>query len=101
MGFRLGMITDFLAAPDTAGDAFVIAPDDSRAGLIWESEVPEPYFKQVLPPDDHRWGVWAVGIAQPLRSMSDAREFLATVLPELKPRWELWRRTQGTDEPRD
>lgn len=31
-GFRWGMITDFLAEPDTDGDAFVVAPDGSRAG---------------------------------------------------------------------
>ena len=54
MGFQLGMITNFLAAPDTAGDAYVIAPDGSRAGLVWASEVAEPYFKQLVPPEDRR-----------------------------------------------
>jgi hypothetical protein len=35
-GFTFGKITDFETAPCDYGDAFVIAPDDSRAGLIWE-----------------------------------------------------------------
>jgi hypothetical protein len=100
-GFQLGMITDFLAAPDTAGDAFVVAPDGSRAGLVWESEVTEPYFQQLLPPEDDRWGVWAVGVTQPLRSVEDAREFLVTLLPELTVRWELWRRARDGDDPRN
>lgn len=86
-GWRLGMITDFLAEPDTAGDAFVIAPDGSRAGLVWEAECPHPYFVEVLPPEEGRWGVWGVGLSLPLRSVADAREYLEALLPELRQRW--------------
>lgn len=50
------MITDFVADPDTWGDAFVVAPDGSRAGLVWESQVSDPFFNEVLAPDDDRWG---------------------------------------------
>jgi hypothetical protein len=89
-GFRFGMITDFEAEPGTCGDAFVVAPDDSRAGLVWESELDEPYFNEVLPPDADRWGVWAVGSRSALRSEGDAREFLRSCLPELRARWESW-----------
>src|SRR4029077_14218638 len=35
-GFTLGKITDWAAAPSDTGDAFVIAPDGSRAGIVWE-----------------------------------------------------------------
>jgi hypothetical protein len=35
-GFTLGAITDFEAERCDAGDAFIIAPDGSRAGLVWE-----------------------------------------------------------------
>jgi hypothetical protein len=41
-GFRLGMITDWEAVPSDSGDAFLVAPDDSRCGLIWEV-TDEPY----------------------------------------------------------
>ena len=58
-GFQLGMITDFLAPADTIGDAFVITPDGSRDGLVWESET-DAYFTETLAPDARRWGVWSV-----------------------------------------
>lgn len=35
-GFTFGKITDFEAEPRQEGDAFVVAPDNSRAGLVWE-----------------------------------------------------------------
>jgi hypothetical protein len=35
-GFVFGKITDFEAEPCAEGDAFVIAPDNSRAGLVWD-----------------------------------------------------------------
>lgn len=90
-GFRFGMITDFLTEPDTAGDAYVIAPDGSRAGLVWESEVGEAYFQEVLPPDETRWGVWAVGLPVALQTVDDVPRFLEMLIPELRPRWEAWR----------
>ncbi len=93
-GFRLGMITDFVSEPTDYGDAFVVAPDNTRAGLVWESEVDSAYFTEVLPPDDHRWGVWAAGTERPLRSEDDATAFLRSLLPELRPRWQAWKGTR-------
>ena len=95
-GFRFGVITDFLASPDTAGDAFVVAPDDSRCGLVWESEVPDAYFKEIIPPVEGRWGVWAVGLPLPLATVEDSRRYLEALLPELRPRWESWSSTSTT-----
>lgn len=89
-GFQLGIITDFLAQPGTQGDGYVVAPDGSRAGLVWEAEVDAPYFQEVCAPEPIRWGVWAVGLRQPLRTLDDARAYLAALLPELRPRWEAW-----------
>jgi hypothetical protein len=88
-GFQLGMITDFLGEPDSTGDAYVVAPDGSRAGLVWESDT-EPYFNEVLAPTDNRWGVWAVGLPLPMTTRDEARSYLAGLLPELRPRWEAW-----------
>jgi hypothetical protein len=56
-GFTLGKITDWEAEPCDEGDAFVIAPDGSRAGLVWEVYDPL-YFQEVLPIEAGRWGVW-------------------------------------------
>jgi hypothetical protein len=89
-GFRLGMITDFLSQHATEGDAYVIAPDGSRAGLVWQSES-APYFEEVMAPAPDRWGVWAVGLALPMTTSDEARDYLAALLPHLRPRWEAWR----------
>src|ERR1022692_614093 len=43
-GFTLGKITDWEAEPCETGDAFVIAPDGSRAGFVWEV-CDQPYFR--------------------------------------------------------
>src|ERR1700736_1999109 len=56
-GFTLGKITDWEAEPCETGDAFVIAPDGSRAGLVWEV-CDSPYFQEVMPIEGDRWGVW-------------------------------------------
>ena len=88
-GFRLGMITDFEAKPGTMGDAFVVAPDNSRAGPVWESEVDEPYCNEVGPPDATRWCLGGRGSRTIAKSTR--RADLRQLLPELRPRWEAWR----------
>lgn len=47
-GFMLGKITDWEAEPCDTGDAFVIAPDGSRAGIVWEVCDPA-YFEEIMP----------------------------------------------------
>ena len=89
-GFRFGMITDWETEPDVCGDAFVVAPDDSRAGLVWEVHDP-PYFEEVCRPDPGRWGVWAVTFPLPMSSRENARRNLAAILPPLRERWQAWR----------
>ncbi len=88
-GFRLGMITNFLAFPETRGDAYVIAPDGSRAGLVWE-ETDRTYFEQAGPISEDRWGVWAAGFVYPMRSKADARKNLETIVPGLRDAWQRW-----------
>ena len=90
-GFTLGAITDFEAEPCDTGDAFVIAPDGSRCGLVWEVTT-KRYFEEISPFERHRWGVWAVSLPFPMRNRTDARENLASLLPKLKSSWENWRR---------
>jgi hypothetical protein len=89
-GFKLGVITDIDPEQGDTGDAFVVAPDNSRAGLVWEV-ADEPYFEQVSPPEPTRWGVWGVGFMRPMCTQDDARRNLAAILPELRLRWEAWR----------
>jgi hypothetical protein len=89
-GFTLGMITDFEAEPCDEGDAFVIAPDGGRAGLVWEVCDPS-YFREVMPIEAGRWGVWGVGFRLPMNSRENARRNLESILPELKLRWAEWK----------
>ncbi|MGZ4801913.1 MAG: hypothetical protein ACXV9P_04850 [Acidimicrobiia bacterium] len=89
-GFQLGKISDFEAEEMDYGDACVIAPDGSRAGLVWE--IGEgPRIKQVLEPDAARWGVWAVWFTHPMRTPADALANLREIVPLLRPRWEATR----------
>jgi len=89
-GFTLGKITDWEAEPCETGDAFVIAPDGSRAGLVWEVCDP-PYFQEVMPIEATRWGVWGVGFALPMISRESARTNLESILPQLRSRWTEWK----------
>src|SRR5579863_365288 len=89
-GFAFGKITDFEAEPTVFGDAFVVAPDDSRAGLIWAVSQ-KPYFAQAAPFEAHRWGIWSVSFLLPMTSRENARRNLEAILPKLKPKWQEWR----------
>jgi hypothetical protein len=82
-GWLLGAITAF-EDPNGCeyGDAFVQAPDGSRAGLVWE--VGSGKLEQILPPDSTRWGVWAVWFRKPVHSVNDIIANFRDVLPELK-----------------
>ena len=88
-GFKLGMITDWEAQPSDYGDAFVVAPDDSRCGLNWEVS-PDHRCEEVPGADHGRWGVWSVAFPLPMDSRENARRNLAHVLPDLRPKWEAW-----------
>jgi hypothetical protein len=93
-GFTLGAITDFEAEPTTEGDSFVIAPDNSRAGLVWEVDA-DCCFEKICEETDDRWGVWGVSFPFPMTSRENAKANLAAILPLLKPKWEVWRHDKG------
>jgi len=84
-GWVMGAITSFDGPEDsTYGDGFVVAPDGSRAGLVWE--VGEGSFHEVLPPDEERWGVYAVWFPRPVRNAQDLAANFNAVLPALRAR---------------
>lgn len=89
-GFTFGAITDFDAEPCDVGDAFIVAPDGSRAGLVWEVSQTR-CFEEVRPFEPGRWGVWAVSFPYPMDNHANARKNLFAVLPELKARWKDWK----------
>lgn len=78
-GWRLGAITEFIDAEE--GDAFVVAPDGSRAGLVWE--VGDGEFATICEPDADRWGVYAVWFPEQVKSVADFVFNFRHVLPLL------------------
>jgi hypothetical protein len=90
-GFSFGTISAL--GPDDCGDAFIIAPDGSRAGLVWViGESRE--LGEIIGFEQGRWGVWAIEFARPMRSREDAQRNLEDVLPALRSKWEAWRNRQ-------
>lgn len=86
-GFVFGEITDFEIEPCECGDAFVIAPDNSRAGLVWEVS-DKHFFREVCPADTNRWGVWVVSFPWSMTSRHNVKKNLESILPELRIRWD-------------
>lgn len=89
-GFTFGKITDFEVEPSHEGDAFLVAPDNSRAGLVWEV-VDKVSMSQICPLEADRWGVWAVSFPHPMNSRENVRRNLELILPTLKDKWNEWR----------
>lgn len=79
-GWLFGAITEFIGSD--AGDGYVVAPDGSHAGLVWE--VGEGTFQQILPPDPKRWGVYAVWFPRPINTIQDLISNFRAILPDLK-----------------
>ncbi len=88
-GWCFGMISD----PDCPegrnwGDAFVVAPDNSRAGIIWHVGPAEIEVSCAL--TENRWGVYALGIPREVHSRQELVEQLQAWLPELRRRHGDW-----------
>lgn len=82
-GWCYGAISEY-AVPDgcESGDGFVVAPDGSRAGLVWS--VGAFNMRAILPPDKGRWGVYCIAFPKPVRNTSDLVDCFRSILPRLK-----------------
>jgi hypothetical protein len=76
------------------GDAFVVAPDGSRAGIVWQ--VGESRMEISSPPDEDRWGVFHVGFARRVHDEAGLVEQLGEWLSELRRRHLIWRAAQSS-----
>jgi len=90
-GWRLGVISNPSDAADGDYlDGFVVAPDGSRAGLVWERGVTE--IREVLAPTANRWGVYSVPLPLGVDGDDDLIAAFRQLLPQLKP---LWTKARG------
>jgi len=85
-----GTISNFLE-PDAAdgchfGDGFVEAPNGSRAGIVWATDVVG--VEEILPPENNRWGVWSVGFERPVQNLGDLLYNFRQVLPLLQEKYQ-------------
>jgi len=87
-GWRLGVITELFG--ETEGDAFVVAPDGSRCGLVWEVDQKQK-FDEIARPTTDRWGVFELSIPEPINNRNEARAWLQGLVELLRPRWDAWR----------
>lgn len=84
-GWVFGAISDYQDSKGCDwGDAFVVAPDGTRAGIVWQVDHFEPQV--VCPPDDGRWGVYGFAYPTPIRTTGDFVRMCHSFLPELKRR---------------
>ena len=82
-GWVFGAITEYAESDGCdSGDAFVQAPDGSRAGLVWDVGAGEP--AEIAPPTEDRWGVYQVWFPKPVRNTADLVENFRSVLPKLR-----------------
>jgi len=84
-GWVFGTISDY-EDPNGCdfGDAFVIAPDGRRAGIVWQVDQFEP--RVVCPPDKDRWGVYGFAYPTPIKTTADFVKMCHSFLPELRRR---------------
>ena len=82
-GFIFGVITSSRTdAPPSWGDAYVVAPDGTRAGIVWVMK--GPVTEVVFAPEPGRWGVYQFVFEHPVRSDADLIRNLHAILPRLK-----------------
>jgi hypothetical protein len=93
-GWFFGAISQFLEnAPDISGDGFVVAPDGSRADLLWQIGSGE--CTEILPADSSRWGVYSVWFPKPINSLDDLIFGFRFLLPDLQKLFQLSRPAAG------
>lgn len=74
-----------------SGDGFIVAPNGSRAGVVWElgtdtrySEVGTNSVYEIMAPEKDRWGVYGVWFPKPTRTVTDVVDCFRAILPELR-----------------
>jgi len=90
-GWRYGAITAYEGvSSENQGDGFVIAPDGSRAGVVWDTNGGD--FTVICPPERGRWGVFGVRFPKAVSSKRDLIHNFRAVLPQLKAQFDRFQK---------
>jgi hypothetical protein len=82
-GFVFGTITEPNGIePAEWGDAYVVAPNGSRAGIVWQVGNGDPSVE--IEPSEGRWGVYRFYFDVPITSETELVTRLHSILPDLK-----------------
>ncbi|HEV2270573.1 MAG TPA: hypothetical protein VGR92_14045 [Steroidobacteraceae bacterium] len=96
-GYVFGAITRPRTGTSASwGDAYVVAPDGSRAGIVWVTK--GPVTEVVLPPGPGRWGVYQFCFEQPVESDAELIRNLHAILPRLKELYAAAKSTKVDDD---
>jgi hypothetical protein len=97
-GFVFGAITRPRTGTSAVwGDAYVVAPDGSRAGIVWVTE--GPVTEVVFPPEPGRWGVYQFRFERPVESDAELVRNLHAILPRLKELYAAAISSKTSDDP--
>ena len=84
-GWVFGTISDYEDPMGCEwGDAFVVAPDGTRAGIIWRVGNFAPLV--VIAPENDRWGVYEFAYPMAIRTTAEFVKMCRSFLPELRQR---------------
>ena len=91
-GFSFGTITEPNGTePAEWGDAFVVAPNGSRAGIVWQIGHGEPTI--LCEPSEGRWGVYGFYFDSPIKTEEELVRHLRSLVPALKAYYEAAMKT--------
>jgi hypothetical protein len=97
-GWSFGVITSPQGTePAVWGDAYVVAPDGSRAGIVWQASGEAQ--RVVCEPSEGRWGVYGFRFSHPVRNEQDLIRNLHECLPQLKAYYRSVHKPVANDNP--
>ena len=91
-----GFLFVMLVSYGSHGEALLRGPDGGIGSLVWSTGEPYEFRVLVEGDSDIRWGSFAARAPLPIGSDREAAEYLRTLLPDARPRWEEWRRAHRT-----
>ena len=100
-GWCFGIITEYEDEKGcTDGDAFVEAPDGTRAGLVWDvdANVEQKIIMINRPESKEYWGLYQIYFSKTVYTTKDIVENFHEILPEIQRLYEMIKTNQSLGE---